>query len=64
MDQKLIFILVFFVAIVSCIDEQGLSTRLIAVEDGMELLFGLIITVQDTNTAQFASKLHDSTELI
>ena len=36
MDRKLIFMFVFFVAIVSCIDEQGLLTRLIAVEDGME----------------------------
>ena len=32
MDQKLIFMFVFFVAIVSCIDEQGLLTRLIAVQ--------------------------------
>ena len=36
MDRKLIFMFLFFFAIVSCIDEQGLLTRLIAVEDGME----------------------------
>ena len=36
MDRKLILIFVLFVAIVSCIDEQRLLTRLTAVEDGME----------------------------
>ena len=36
MDRKLIFIFVLFVALVSCIDEQRLLTRLLAVEDGME----------------------------
>merc|ERR1719362_1724528 len=36
MDRKLIFIFVLFVALVTCIDEQRLLTRLLAVEDGMD----------------------------
>ena len=36
MDRKLFFMFVFFVAVVSCIDEQKLLTRLLAVEDGMD----------------------------
>ena len=36
MDRKLFFMFVFFVTIVSCIDEQRLLTRLLAVEDGMD----------------------------
>ena len=36
MDRKLFFMFLFFVTIVSCIDEQRLLTRLLAVEDGMD----------------------------
>ena len=36
MDRKLFFVFVFLVAVVSCIDEQRLLTRLLAVEDGMD----------------------------
>ena len=36
MDRKLFLIFVFFVTLVSCIDEQRLLTRLLAVEDGMD----------------------------
>ena len=36
MDRKFFFIFVFFVTIVSCIDEQRLLTRLLAIEDGMD----------------------------
>ena len=36
MDRKLFLIFVFFGTLVSCIDEQRLLTRLLAIEDGMD----------------------------